>query len=178
MESDFYFQKTAHSTDGPYNEECISCTPSKNENLIVGYSEHWKLLLHPWQAHLGSCLITSQRHVARLSKLNQEEKSEFFNIVDLYETTVHAAFGMKLINYSCLMNWAFNPDRQEPKFLNGKPNPHVHWHAITRYKDTIPFSGHVFEDPKFGDPYDGDRKQEVSLEVRREIISNLQQNIF
>jgi len=43
------------------------------------------------------------------------------------------------------MNWSYNPEKQHPAFLDGKPNPHSHWHIIPRYDSPRQFGIEAFD---------------------------------
>ena len=166
-----------HLQDGPLNPDCIACTKPEHEKFLLGFSDKWKVILHPWQAHIGSCLVTSRRHVGRISHLTANEITEFVTIVGILEQALEAAFNIDLLNCACLMNWAYKKDNAKPKFKEGKPNPHVHWHLITRCAQPIHLEGYRFEDPEFGDPYDPQRHLEISVDIketiRKEILNKL-----
>ena len=180
IKSDLKLKSVLQPTKGPIDADCIACTPPERDELLVGYTDHWKLIAHPWQAHIGSCLLATKRHVGRLSELNDAERKEFFLFSEMLEDGLRLAFQIDLLNFSCLMNWAYREANPEPIFRDGKPSPHVHWHIITRYQKPIEFSGLVFEDPEFGEPYNGDRKPQIGHEtiilIRDEIRNQFEIN--
>ena len=165
IKSDIKLQSVLAPSKGPMDADCIACTPPERDELLIAYTEHWKLIAHPWQAHIGSCLLATRQHVGRISELNDEEKKEFFSFSEMLEGGLRKTFAIDLLNYACLMNWAYREANPEPNYRDGKPSPHVHWHIITRYKNPIEFGGMVFEDPEFGEPYDGDRKPNIAQET-------------
>ena len=56
-----------------------------------------------------------------------------------------------MVNVSCLRNWSFRSRDPIPPLLDGKPNPHVHWHVAPRYRDAVTFAGETFVDEDFGE---------------------------
>ncbi len=178
MDYQFRLEKIDDLTDGPYNTECIACTPPENDMYTLGISKYWKLILHPWQAHIGSCLISLGRHEGNVSFLSDYEQLDFFKILVALETSLKAAFGINAFNIELLMNWAYREKNPEPNFLNGQPNPHIHWHIITRYKNSIKFADTIFTDPNFGEPHGGKRKPKISPQTVDAIYSKLQSKLF
>jgi diadenosine tetraphosphate (Ap4A) HIT family hydrolase len=171
------FQSYKNLRDGPLNNSCIPCTPPQNEKFLIGFTDAWKVILHPHQAHIGSCLVTTRRHVGQLTNLTENECADFLNIIQVLETALKTAFKIDLLNYLCLMNWAYRRDNPVPSFKDGRPNPHVHWHLITRFEQPIKFRNYTFDDPCFGDPYDATRQLDlpdgVINSIRQEILQHL-----
>jgi diadenosine tetraphosphate (Ap4A) HIT family hydrolase len=164
-----------NTQDGPQNPDCISCTEPKYEKHLLGFSNTWKVLLHPFQDNLGSCLVTTRRHVNQVTDLSKKELLDFQAIMKHLEDALKVTFKIDLLNYLCLMNWAYRKPNPVPKFKDGQPNPHVHWHIITRYERPIDFCGYRFEDPNFGNPHDTTRNinipDEVKEKIKEEILS-------
>jgi len=171
------FQSYRNPQDGPQDSTCISCTAPKNEKFLVGFTDTWKIVLHPHQAHIGSCLVTTRRHVGHLTELNENECADFLNIIKTLETMLKTAFKVDHVNYLCLMNWAYRQDNPVPPFKDGRPNPHVHWHVITRFEQPIQFCNYNFDDPRFGDPYDTSRQSNIPDDVRECIRQEILQHL-
>lgn len=172
MEYPLRAYKTARQT--PILSGCLPCTPVDVDCNILAFGEYWKIVLHPWQAHLGSCLLTARRHVETLGELIPAEQRECFELFTLLERTIPQAFGAVHLNISCLMNLAFRPVDPDPPLRDGHPSPHVHWHIFPRYDRSISWSGLLFEDPTFGAPLEIDRPMRVPEEVRTAIHHHLQ----
>ncbi len=171
------FQSYKHPHDGPEHEHCVSCTKPQYEKFLIAFTDTWKIVLHPHQEHIGSCLVTTRRHVGQLTDLSQAECNDFLVIIKTLEQTLKAAFPIDLINYLCLMNWAYRKDDPVPPFKDGQPNPHVHWHVITRFEQPIEFNGYQFDDPRFGDPYDTTRPSEVPNNIKEHIRQEILRHI-
>ena len=105
-----------------YNKECISCTQPNNDPDAIAFTEYWKVNLHPFQDNIGSCLITSLRHVPRICDLTSEETTDFHKLYSVFEPALERSFGANLINISCLRNWAYRRENPHPPFKNGKPS--------------------------------------------------------
>ena len=154
------------------NTECVTCTPPEHDGEIIAFTDLWKVILHPDQSGLGSCLVAPLRHVPRLCDQTPEESIGFFELVRELEPALEHAFGATLINFSCLRNWAYRLHDPDPPFKNGQPNPHVHWHVLTRYARPVTFEGVTFTDEAFGEPFEP--KGESAKGIRREIIERIQ----
>ncbi len=87
-------------------------------------------------------------------------------------STQTSSDGATMVNFSCLRNWAFRSVAPEPPLLEGRPNPHVHWHVAPRYASTVVFGGEEFIDRRFGEElvWEGRR---ASPTVQRELIDRL-----
>ncbi|MDD1763877.1 MAG: HIT family protein [Methanobacteriaceae archaeon] len=123
--------------------ECPYCRKLEAYNFgeYLDQTKHWIIFLAPNQSNLGTCVIALNRHHATLTGLTSEEWEEFVQLVERMENALKNAFQPTLINWGCLMN-SF--------YLENKPDPHLHWHFIPRYRDPVEFEGHTFEDPHFG----------------------------
>lgn len=159
------------------NTECITCTKPSEDARNILFTEHWKALLHPTQNLLGSCLVAPIRHVHRLCDLTPEENQEFHELIQIFEPALENAFGADLINFMCLRNWAFREDDPDPPFKDGKPNPHVHWHVFTRYKEPVEFEGLTFEDPDFSHPIVFKPNTQSTKLIKDKIIQQIQKQL-
>jgi len=75
------FQSYKNLQNGPLDTACIPCTPPQNEKFLIGFTDTWKVILHPNQTHIGSCLVTTRRHVGQLAKLTENECADFLNTI-------------------------------------------------------------------------------------------------
>jgi diadenosine tetraphosphate (Ap4A) HIT family hydrolase len=135
-------------------------------------SEFWKLVLHPDQTVPGALLVVSLRHVAKVGELDEHETLEFFALYRLIEAALESELGASMVNLSCLRNWAYRADNADPPWLDGRPNPHVHWHVAPRYAQPVTIAGDTFVDERFGEEliWCGGR---VRRDVEHEIIDRL-----
>jgi len=141
------------------------------KNAVLYETEYWIVILTDNQSILGRCVVDAKSRVGSLSKLTAEEWEDFRkNVVIPLEFTLKQTFGAEMFNWSCLMNNAFNKKIE-------KPNPHVHFHFLPRYRNPIEFVGETFIDEQFGSYYERTDEKRVSQEVfdkvREEIIKNL-----
>ena len=155
---------------------CISCTSPEDDPLTFAVSEFWKLVLHPDQTVPGALLLVSLRHVAKVGELDDQETLEFFALYRLIEAALEDALGASMVNLSCLRNWAYRSDSPDPPWLDGRPNPHVHWHVAPRYEHSITIAGDTFVDERFGEELIW-RGERVGRDVQHEIIDRLGVNL-
>ena len=121
--------------------KCEYCKiPGSYGNLIFE-TEYWQIYLAPSQRFLGTCVIVLKKQCGNLRELNDEEWTDFIEIIEKLEASLNKVFSPTLFNWSCFMNSAH---RTNP------PNPEVHWHFIPRYNYKIEFEDLIFEDPDFG----------------------------
>jgi diadenosine tetraphosphate (Ap4A) HIT family hydrolase len=158
------------------NPMCVSCTPPQHDASLIFFTQHWKVLLHPNQSSLGSVLIVSLRHVPRVAELTRAEMNGFHQIFRQLEPVLEGTFGASLVNLSCERNWAYRKSNPDPPFLNGEPNPHVHWHVVPRYKQRVRFMGVDWQDPAFGEPFIW-RKRNIPPDVRLAIIKAIRRKL-
>lgn|SRR5574341_136825 len=145
---------------------CPICSWSK-ENTdypFIYETPCWIIKLAPNQSLLGRCVISTKRHVGDLAHLSGEEITEFLKIIQQLEGALRKAFNATMFNWSCYMNHAY---RETPS------NPHVHWWVVPRYRETVELEGTVFKDLSFGDPYDHAQWQEVSTELKTQIVEKI-----
>lgn len=118
----------------------------------------------------------SLRHVSKVGALNEREALEFFAVYRLLEAALEDALGASMVNLSCLRNWSYRADNADPPWLDGRPNPHVHWHVAPRYSEPVTFGGATFVDEGFGEElvWSGRRAE---TEAQHEIIELLSANL-
>ena len=136
----------------------------------------WKALLHPNQSSLGSALIVSLRHVSKVGALTRVEMADFHQLFRQLESTLERTFGAALVNLSCERNWAYREKNPVPPFLEGQPNPHVHWHVVPRYRQRVRFMNIEWNDPTFGEPFLW-RKKDIPEDVTVGIIHAIRQTL-
>jgi len=93
---------------------------------------------------------------------------DWLNVVKIMEAALRKAFDATMFNWSCYMNLSYREDL---------PDPHVHWWVVPRYNHPVKMGTLIFEDPRFGSPYDHAMWLDVSREVRQQIAERLQQAI-
>ncbi|MAT05459.1 MAG: hypothetical protein CL424_10505 [Acidimicrobiaceae bacterium] len=151
---------------------CVSCTSPEDDPLTFAVSQFWKVVLHPDQSVPGALLLVSLRHVAKVGELDEREALEFFALYRLIEAALENELGASMVNVSCLRNWAYREDNADPPWLDGRPNPHVHWHVAPRYARPVAIAGDRFVDGQFGEELIW-RGERVGRDVQREIIDRL-----
>jgi len=98
--------------------------------------------------------VAIKRDEKSLSGLNSDEWLELGLIVKKLENAAQKAFHPTMFNWGCLMN---------SSYLEDPPSPHLHWHFIPRYRESVVFKGKTFEDPCFGMSTMHDRGRSVEL---------------
>ena len=156
------------------DRQCVTCTPPVADPDVIAFSEYWKVVLHPDQTVPGACLIGSLRHVARVGELSRDEATDFFALYSVVEAALESVLGADLVNVWCLRNWAFRRTDPDPPFLDGRPNPHVHWHVAPRYSSPVVFGDETFVDDEFGEQLTW-RSRHIDEAVRRGLIERLRQ---
>lgn len=151
---------------------CVSCTLPENDDLTFAATEHWKIVLHPDQTVPGALLLTSLRHVPKLSELTTDESAEWFLLVRAIEATLEQLHGAAMINVSCERNWAYRSPDPDPPLLDGRPNPHVHWHIAPRYGKPVQVGDETFVDADFGNPLEW-RAKRLDSASRNTLIDGL-----
>jgi len=151
---------------------CITCTPPEHDPDVIVFTDHWKVVLHPDQTVAGACLIGGRRHAPKVSSLTAIEAADFFELYATIEPALERVLGADLVNLSCSRNWAYRELAPDPPWLDGHPNPHVHWHVAPRYRLPTTVAGEVFTDVRFGDElvWTGRR---LDHRVRRELIDTI-----
>jgi diadenosine tetraphosphate (Ap4A) HIT family hydrolase len=150
-EADILVLRRVHPVRFALDPVCVSCTVPEDDPATFAISRSWKVVLHPDQTVPGALLVVSTRHVPRLCHLRHDESVELFGLLGLLERALEQSLGATMANFSCLRNWSFRSRDPIPPLLDGKPNPHVHWHVAPRYRDAVVVAGETFVDEDFGD---------------------------
>lgn len=151
---------------------CISCTAPEDDDLTFATTEHWKIVLHPDQTVPGALLLTSLRHVPKLSELTPAESAEWFLLYAVVERSLEQFLGADMVTVACQRNWAYRAENPEPPLRDGRPNPHVHWHVAPRYSQPVTVADEVFDDVDFGDPLVW-RGRRAPVGVRSSLVAGL-----
>jgi diadenosine tetraphosphate (Ap4A) HIT family hydrolase len=146
------------------DKQCDICNFLKNAKHQLLLTERWAVELGNNQAYLGRAFLQLRAHKGSLHELDKQDWNEFQEIVHTLETAYKSAFGAEPLNWGCYMNGAF---RARPH------NPHVHWHVLPRYEIAPTIAGITFEDPVYGELFDGSAEKLVSDEVVDQIVAQL-----
>lgn len=128
---------------------------------------YWIIFLAPNQSNIGTCVVALKRHHGDLDGLLDEEWLDFAQIVKKMEHSLKKSFNATMFNWGALMN---------ADYLIEKPDPHLHWHFIPRYKNIVKFEGIQFDDKYFGSMHPRPVK-EVTNQIRRKIMDKIIQNM-
>lgn len=129
----------------------VSCTVPEDDPATFAISRSWKVVLHPDQTVPAALLVVSTRHVPRLCDLRHDESVELSGLLGLLERAPEQSLGATMVTFSCLRNWSFRARDPIPPLLDGRPNPHVHWHVAPRNRDAAVAAGETFVDEDFGE---------------------------
>lgn len=146
------------------DKQCDACHFLEHPSHPLLRTKYWNVELGPNQAYVGRAFVTLLTHKGSLSELNNEEWADFEELVRRLEHAYRAAFGADPLNWSCLMNNAY----QEKPF-----NPHVHWHLIPRYEKPVEVAGLVFADDGFGHIFDPAKERLVDDQTIQAITEKL-----
>lgn len=106
-------------------------------NLYKG--DYWDVIFVDWcQEFVGDCIISCNKE--SLSELTNEEWIELGKLEKELERITKKVFGATMFNFACLMNNAYRDNEK----------PHVHFHFIPRYRDTITLFDKKYRDKHFG----------------------------
>ena len=118
-------------------ENCEFCKNEFNHTVIKDY-ENWQLQLFMNQYYLGRCLIKLKDHKIDITELNQDERSELFEIVlPELKDSIDNLFNPSLYNHATL----------------GNDCRHFHLHFIPRYQSERKFNGKRFVDENYNTHY-------------------------
>ena len=123
------------------DKSCTICQFLKEPLHPIIRTKYWNVELGTNQAYIGRAYVTLLDHKGRLSDLTHEEWRDFEELVGKLEVAYLKGLGAEPINWSCLMNNAY---QEEPY------NPHVHWHLIPRYQKPVQIGDLVFRDEEYG----------------------------
>lgn len=141
----------------------------KNPKHVILRTDNWVLTLGTNQYYLGRAFLSVLKHRPSLESLSNEEWTDFIGIVKKIEKVYKKAFGADLVNWSCLMNNAYQ---------NNPPDPHVHWHVVPRYSQVKNFAGDTFTDGRYGhSSRDNEYIKEVSAKIMEEITQQLRSEL-
>ena len=149
---------------------CPICawSPDNPDYLLVYETSFWRVVLAPNQSLIGRCVIHLKRHCGDLAETTSTEILDWLNIVKIMETALRKAFDATMFNWSCYMNLSYRENL---------PDPHIHWWIVPRYNHIVKIDKLIFEDPRFGSPYDPSMWLDVPKEVRQQIVEQLRQTI-
>ncbi|HOW59463.1 MAG TPA: HIT domain-containing protein [Candidatus Omnitrophota bacterium] len=112
---------------------CLFCSLMKEKkdkkNLILFRSLHYVVILNRFPYNNGHLMVVPKRHIACLSRLNIQEKKEFFDVLEQVQQALQKA--MKPQGFNLGMNIADVAGAGIPD--------HLHWHIVPRWKGDVNF---------------------------------------
>ncbi|MCH9631702.1 MAG: hypothetical protein S4CHLAM6_00190 [Chlamydiae bacterium] len=166
-----------YNNEATVNAECSYCIPNEKNSATIAFTKYWKIVLAFNQAHLGRTLIIPNRHFGTYEVMTESEAKEYSQIFKQFLPALQKTFQVSCFNVLYMMNWSYNPEKQHPAFLDGKPNPHFHWHIIPRYDSPRQFGTETFEDLDFGNPFDHYRCKKLDFETHKKLLKEIQMNL-
>ena len=145
-----------------------SWSPENQEYIFIYESRYWRVVLAPNQILIGRCVVHLKRHCSDIADMQPDEVVDWLSLVVVIESALRKAFNPTLFNWSCLMNQSY---REYP------PNPHIHWWVVPRYNHSINLGNYVFDDSKFGNPYDHSMRLDLPKDIRQQIVSQILRSI-
>lgn len=140
-------------------------------NLYKG--KHWDIVFGDWcQEFVGYCIIGNDKE--SLSDLSSEAWEELGKLEKELERVCKKVFGATMFNFSCLMNNAYRDNEK----------PHVHFHFVPRYKNTLTLFNMVYKDRHFGYNFwkwslsKVKRQKDIFSKEEREKIYQMMKNEF
>ena len=101
--------------------------------------DSWEVEFVDWcQEFVGDCIISCNKE--SLSDLSSDEWIELGKLEKELERVCKKIFGATMFNFACLMNNAYRDNIK----------PHVHFHFIPRYKNSIKLFDKLYKDKHFG----------------------------
>ncbi len=107
--------------------------------MTLYQGKYWEVVFTDWcQEFPGECIISNDKE--SLSNLNEDEWIELGLIEKELERVCKKLFNATMFNFACLMNNAYRDNEK----------PHVHFHFIPRYKDSLKLFNKTYQDRHFG----------------------------
>ena len=107
--------------------------------MTLYQGKYWEVVFTDWcQEFPGECIISNNQE--SLSNLNEDEWIELGLIEKELERVCKKLFNATMFNFACLMNNAYRDNEK----------PHVHFHFIPRYKDSLKLFNKTYQDRHFG----------------------------
>jgi diadenosine tetraphosphate (Ap4A) HIT family hydrolase len=139
----------------------------RNYGDFIFETPYWVIFLAPNQSNIGTCVVALKRHYGTLNGLTDEEWLDFAKIVKQLEYSLKKAFNTTMFNWGALMN---------ADYMKEKPDPHIHWHFIPRYRNIVKFENLIFDDKYFGSMQPRPIR-EVPDSIRKKIIEKIKENM-
>jgi diadenosine tetraphosphate (Ap4A) HIT family hydrolase len=141
---------------------CAPCTPFETQRTPIACTRRFQAILWFGDQRLpGRTVISTHDHIPALRDWTAEHWLEFGRFEGALERAIKDALDpdepRKLFNLECKMNRA------------GDAGTHTHWQMLPRYRSPITLTDPetsealVFEDSRFGQPYDFDRQNDRQI---------------
>lgn len=112
---------------------CLFCSLLRDRkdkrNLILFRTAHYAVILNRYPYNNGHLMIVSKRHIASVFQMNEQEKAEFFEVLEKVMKALTKA--MRPQGFNLGMNIADVAGAGIPR--------HLHWHIVPRWKGDVNF---------------------------------------
>ena len=127
------WRKTYLRSSSSKRSGCLFCSLLRDKrdkrNLVLFRTDHHAVILNRYPYNNGHLMIVPKRHIACLSGMSSQEKSEFFEVLDKVMGALARA--MKPHGFNLGMNISDVAGAGIPD--------HVHWHIVPRWKGDVNF---------------------------------------
>ena len=131
--------------------DCVLCAEFGEEVLFK--TNHWRIIVvHDDVKAPAFCRVIWHNHVAEMTDLSPDERTEFMNAVYAVETAMREVLQPAKINLASL----------------GNVVPHLHWHIIARFT----------EDACFPAPIWANAVRESALRLPEKWVQQVQQKLI
>ncbi len=136
--------------------DCVFCSTNGDNPLYV--HEKWRVLSVNDPDYPGFCRVVWHHHVAEMTDLSEEDRTELMRVVWLVEQCIRQVMQPNKINLASL----------------GNQVPHIHWHIIPRYTDDRHFPDSIWATVKREQNESKIRKRmEKTAELRKKLLDIL-----
>jgi ATP adenylyltransferase len=127
------WRKTYLRSSSGKRSGCLFCSLLRDKkdkrNLVLFRTASYAVILNRYPYTNGHLMIVPKRHIASLCRMNAQEKTEFFEVL---ETVMNAlAKAMKPQGFNLGMNVSDVAGAGVPD--------HLHWHVVPRWKGDVNF---------------------------------------
>lgn len=113
--------------EGKKSSECIFCTPTDDVTLrpmlILGVSQHARVMLNKYPYNNGHLLIAPHRHTAQLADLSDNEFADLMTLVRRASDVITLVFRPQGLNIGINLGVSAGAGIAD----------HLHWHIVPRW---------------------------------------------
>lgn len=106
--------------------DCPLCTTTGGE--LIWQNDFARVIMPEEAGYPGFCRVVLKQHVAEMTDLSANERTQLMDIVWAVERAVRTTLQPTKINLACLGNMV----------------PHLHWHIIPRWSDDLHYPAPIW----------------------------------